>query len=808
MTATKDDITLTLEGNLLVSVYWPSNDFSSANIVVKSPALLHSTTSGGRDDAWKNIYGRINAKTVTFDGGVGMYFGSKTIASTSVGSAAVISPTNVARKIILKNGATLTSMGTTTWTGTGLEVAAGSSGGMSGTFVLQDESIPLTIGTGATLDMTGATLKEAPGVSAGFTATGSGTIRVSIEDLSNLAGAFVANGPVVEIADAGRWTGPLSGASGLTIASSGVVSVSDEALSGFGCDITVSSGTLVLDSVASIPAGRKVITSGSGKLVLIDMSGFDADTHMGGTQNIGSDGLIVTDTARENETLTLASGQTLQVFGSGLKASSTVKCLGGSSIVFHKTATVSAPVQFTNGVVTVSSAFGAEGTFSGAVTQFSGATCEVYADGGLTFANGFTKNGGVFNQRRGRITFKDKKCDFSGDVRMFEGVMCITNCQLTLTSGTWSMDRTDQTGDVVLEIAKGGTWTLGNNGIPNIGRSNTYESRVVINGGKMSHSTYDSFRMDYNGSGKAVIELNGGQIETQRRIWSGHDMSSDEGYAKFIWRGGKIYTSVGYGYPYRFNHLFMGIVPGSGTLSQTSGVEFHIEGTNCVLDLNGFVYPNAFSNFTGNASRMIGKPGAVLSIKGRSGYANKMTLLGFEPNGMILDLNQTPSVDFEIVGEGDSVELGVMTPWAGGGTVSCIGTASPLLANYIVPAGGTFENADINNDWNTGFSVVTNNNLVLGEGVTYHVSTTAAGFSPLELNGSLVLPGSATLSIDKSAAPVPTGEGYTLISTKDGVDGDCIWTINGSSRRASRVYADESALRFDYKPNAFTMTIR
>ena len=806
LVATKDDITLTLEGNLLASFYWPTNDFSTANIVVKAPALMHSTTAGGRSDAWKSTFGRINAKTLTFDGGVGMYFGSKTVANTGVGSAAVISPTNVARRIILKNGATLTAAAETVWTGTELAAAAGSSGGMSGTFVLQDELIPLCAEPGATLDLTGARFKEASGVSAGFSATGSGTVRVSFANLSALSGAFAVDGPVVEIADEGRWTSPLAGASGLTVASSGLVSVSAEALEGFDGGISVTSGTLVLDSVAAIPAGGKVITSGNGKLVLIDQTGFDADIHMGGTKNFGTDDLVVTDDARENETLTLSSGQTLQIFGSGLKSSSTVSMEGGSAIFFHKPATVYAPVTVAAGTVAVNCAADAAGTFGGQVTVPKSCAMDVYADGGLSFAKGFMVSG-TYRQRSGNVVLRDTASSFSGgEPQFYAGTFTVTNCSITSTSASWRMDMAGQTGDVTVEIAKGGTWYIGNNSVPYVGQSNAYESRILINGGTMWHQTYDSFRMDYTGNGKAVVELRGGTLSTERRIISAHDMSSDTGYAKFIWSGGKIQT--GGSYPFRYTEFFMGNKPNATSADTARGVEFIVNGTNCVLDLAGFLYPNAISNFAAGASRMIGAPGAVLTVKGRSGYENTLTLANFEPNGMALDLNQTPAADVAIVGDGTEKVLGWVTPGTTGGKVVCTGTASPLLANYLVPAGGTFENAYVNDDWCTGFSYVTASNLVFGAGSTYRVYTAPGGFVPLTLAGSLVLPGGATLAVDKSAAPLPVGEAQVLVSPAEGVKGDCAWTLSGASRHAARVYTGNGSLCFDYVPTAMMLLLR
>lgn len=351
MTPLKDDLTLTLEGNLILSIYYPSNDFSRANLVVKAPALVMRACPGG-NDTYKSYYGRLNAKTLVLDGGPGLYIGSKTIADTTVGSPAEVSPLALARRIVVKNGACLTATREATWTGTVLAAAAGSAGGLSGTFVLQDGTLVVEAEEGSHLDLTGATFRPALRATAGILAKGTGTVKVSFGNLMLLSGGFDADGVSVEAVGSGYWTNSLAKANGFSVSSEGgPVSVSAAALAGYrGEELRVTKGTLVLDSVASLPQGCKVVTAADGKLVLLDATGFDADVHMGGTKNCGTDPYIVTEAPRENETIALDDGAQLHVFGSGLKASSSITMGRNAAVRFYRPAVVSSPITVTGAV--------------------------------------------------------------------------------------------------------------------------------------------------------------------------------------------------------------------------------------------------------------------------------------------------------------------------------------------------------------------------------------------------------------------------------------------------------------------------
>lgn len=801
MTPLKDDLTLTLEGNLILSIYYPSNDFSRANLVVKAPALVMRACPGG-NDTYKSYYGRLNAKTLVLDGGPGLYIGSKTIADTSVGSPAEVSPIAVARRIVVKNGACLTATKEATWTETVLAAAAGSEGGLSGTFVLKDETLFVEAEEGAVLDLTGATFRPALRVTAGISAKGPGTVRVSFDNLSLLDGGFAVDGASVEVVGSGYWTNSLAKANGFSVSSEGgPVSVSAAALAGYrGEELRVTKGTLVLDSVASLPQGCKVVTAADGKLVLLDATGFDADVHMGGTKNCGTDPYIVTEAPRENETIALDDGAQLHVFGSGLKASSSITMGRNAAVRFYRPATVYSPINVTGAVTFATLDVSGESRIAGKVT--GNGNVSVSAPGGLVFSGGADFKWS-FTQKDGRVTLFGKSIYFYSFVNILEGHLLMTNCYVRSFNNTWSMNSSSQTGDVLCEIAAGATWSLDNNSVPYIGGHKDFESRILISGGTMSHLTYDTIQMNSGGTGKAVFEFASGVLNSERRIIVGRNAEQTDGYAKFIWRGGTWKTHGNPGYRYKYRYLFQG-----KNATGNGGLEFSIEGPDCVLDLGMFEYPDCISNFCNLASsKMTGKPGARLKIKGKQGVVSNFVLLDFDPNGMELDLNSMPRSNVEVVGNGSPVHLTWVTPGTNG-MVMCSGTPSPLLASYVVTEGGTFENA-FTQGWNSGFLSQTDTNLTFSADAAYLLRPTAAGLTPLSLAGSLILPEAMTYVVDRSAGRAPVGKDIVLVETGAGIVGECEWTANGGiSCRDSSVTAEEGRLLLDYVPSGTTVIIR
>ncbi len=794
-----DDLTWTLDGRIAVAVS-ASNDLSRVDIVVNPEARLIVMAMASYYPY--HYRPRLNAKSLTLKGGDT----AATVPMLTVGANnqsmdfhGSVAPTSFddmtfSPVVRLVDGASVTG-GTVDYGVSELFVSGGDSA-FSGDVAFR-KSVSIDVAAGASLAFTGTVVADEGVV---VSVTGDGTFGIPCDALARFKGEFDIDGPIVKLTGDGDWTASLADASGLTIASSGCVFVDAAALEGFGAGtISVTSGTLLLESVASLPAGCKVVTSGTGALALADWTGFDADTHMGGTKAVSDGILVVTDDAIENETIDIGEGGGIHVFGSGLKASSSVTLAANTSIVFHRTATIYAPVTTVGATKIITARDDIGGTFAGKVTFSVGGGCDLWAHGGIVFEGGVEATSSGLRQRCGLVVFRNKGVSLKNSnsgFHMYGGRCVISNC--TVRSSNWAywlLNRADQTADVVLEIAPSGIFEPGNNSYVNIGASTEYESKLLINGGTMQHGTSDQLNVNENGNGRGVIEFVSGKISSRRQITVGFKPGVSAGYARFIWRGG-TWNGISYGY----HHLFK-------EKTADCGIDFSVVGTNCVLNLSSFNYPGSISNFYGGVSTMTGAPGAKLTVKGKGGTASKLTLANFTPNGMAFDLNATPNADVEVIGDGSDLEIGWVLPGTGG-AVSCAGTASPLLADYVVPAGATFENADINDDWHTGFSSVATNNLAFGEGATYLLRPTATGIAPLDFAGTLTAAGTIAYAADESAAKLPTEKGVVLIRAARVIAADEWTATTGKLANRARVYASGTELRLDAAPKGTVLTVR
>lgn len=784
-----------LGGKLETWLYSPSNDLRNVTVTVGAPARLRLI---GDLDA------RLNARMLVLDG-ADMSFGAATPSDTldpPGDSVAAIDAFHLAPEVQLKDGGSLTVAKARTPFAVPTLAARGGGNRITGESVVVTQAV-----TSVSLPTAGDALafeSEVFGDAGRFDVAGAGRFTVPA---SLKADVVFRDGGTLELAGSGAFAGSASNAVNLIVSGDAgeTVVIPDGALVDFGgTTITVTSGLLALMNAASVPSGVTVVTEGSGALLLVDPTGFDPSTQMGGTKNlVGSGGLIVTETARENETLTVGNGQVLQVFGSGLKASSKVIIEEGATLRFCQTATVYAPIVSTNGV-TFEAVGGAVGRVAGQYKAECNAAndtwLDVVGDGSIDFGGGLDLaararlrlNGGHMTVSSGELKTRSSLCMLAGDLTFTNSTL---NVSISTTYGiaVLGMAEENQWGDVKMTFLAGSRWNQGNNHHVQVGRKEGVESRLVLDGGTWTCTTYDPFGVCVHGTGNGVFEFKSGTFESNRRIQSGG------GNARFIWSGGTFmgrWNNYGYKYTYIFEGRF---------------AECALAG-DCTLDLHRF-NQSVVSNFNNATGRMTVKPGARLTIKGddtQAGYCSHVVLNGLQGDELTLRLvgsAKNGPVTVDLPDYGEAVRLG----WTLGaeGTVNAIGTSPALVASYVVPEGFTFEQGAAYNDgWNTGFSSFTLNNLTFEQGAFYRFPITDSAVTPLAIAGKLTLPSAMTYFVNADVRPSQL-ENVTLIASEGGIEGDCTWTCGGGiSRRGARVFVEDNALKFDYSPAGVLLIVR
>lgn len=820
LTPLKPGLELTLRGDLWVRDYYMTNDFSTCDVRIEAPAFVSLQKAGNAPTS--TDYGRIRARKVTFAGGAGMVFGitSKIIADAYAGSPTELTSDRVAKTLVLENGGVLRAAEPTVWSDVRLEATGTAVNTVVGTFVLQDEETQIGIAEGATLDLRGATLLPADGVEAKLAVTGPGMVVLDMQDLATV-GIPDFGGAAIELHGYGVLDAANVGA--LTLVGDGIVALPQGLASASAVKVT--SGTLLLDSAAALPVGVKVETEGSGNLMLRDWAGFDKDTMMSGTKRTVKDGdVLVTDDPIEGTAVALGSGQTLWVCGDGLKASSTLTLGNGASVVFLKTATVSAPVTQDGSVTVSASDPSVTGTLAGTWNSSTGTldaqtSCNVDTDGTVVFSGDMTFAVNNYLDIRGEVMFRGEEnrkptLTVGTLVRFYSGRLTFVNSTFVIGGDRnpgLGLSQADQEDDVAAVFGPGSSVTFGNNQVPYVGKSDLYESRFVIDGGTVSTGTYDPIVLNGNGyeGGKGVFELKAGEFKTNRRIFIGWNLSGTvyhKGTAKVIWNGG---TWIGQGNSYRY--FFPMLIDG-----KPSNTEFVIAGTNCVLNLENFTKYSVVSNFNQvlNGTVMRAEPGSKLKIVANNQdsdvFCGKVVLSAFEGDGLTLETvasEKHGGVEVEIANATGPVELGWTLPGTGS-SVKATGTSPALVANYVVPAGQSFATDRDYSGAFVGFSSVTTGDLVFEPGSTLDFPIVNGVPTLLTVPGSVFLPEAMTYVARQSGTRAEL-TGAPVLKATGGIVGDCTWTSGGGiSKRNSSLVADGDQLLLDYHPTGSALLIR
>jgi len=769
----EDDVVLTIEGDIVVPWIIYDHPLTNMDFVIRSPAIVSiPKCSFGA--------GNLYARTVTIDGGCGIKFGADksfipisgsdngvTSSATTygIGSYAVISPIRVAETIVLTNGATLTALETTTVSGGVTVVSAGTvTNAFSGTFKLTAGDTVLRIPAGSALDLTGATF------------TGDGGLKVEG------SGTLLLDGSVND--STGRFYLP------------------DAALAGFSGDVVVSGGTLVLENANSMPSGMTVITEGDGALLLIDASGFDAETQMGGTKTLAEPSRLVVTDADVTGEVTVNSGETLFIYGNGLGANASLNIFGNATVMFRRSATVSSPLWYTNTVYCKTFDASVTGTVASVITlsETPGSDAlisiiQIDSPGLIDLAGSGQLDTIKMNSGNAAVTGVYK---VYGGQEFYSGHMTVRDGGTITVSKTWQHLRLDynSSSDVCLEIATGGKYEkVSGNCHTYLGRNGgSYESKLLVTGGSYIH-LYDSFTLYSHG----LVQVETGMFKTGRRITC-HNSATAEN-AKIILRNGTMcFNGGGAGYVYA-------MFEGAGHCSAL------IDGKATMQVLNQTRMPDTTNETELAQCTWTCTEGSRLKMLGIAS-GSIFSFHNFEADGLVFDTNNGTStanpVQVRIIDPKDPIGIGFVLPGKTGSKIVASNAVPALVASYVVPAGQTLDATALPTGWYENFSGISISNLIFetGSALAFPFFGDAA---PLAISGTLTLPDAMNYSVIQSGQKATATEVPVIAPAVGTVaaEGGSTFTCTGGVRpSAATLSVANDALAFSYKVLGATITIR
>ena len=806
----------TLDGRLEVFLNG-SNELENVDVTVNGSARLFLVgsydykASGGTTTYVTDV--RLGAKSLTVFGDTpgtraNLIVGKKHDVCTIVGNTTPVSTAPAAfddatyAPVVTFDGNVVVDADTAEYGLTRLNVRNGDST-FGGDVRLTREAVQIDVGEGASLAFTG-TVAEDEGVLTVLTVSGSG--RLSLPEGASLAGVAL-DGATLALPVGSQLPFPVSGTGSLEIEGNGFISMASGDLVGYtGEEIVVKSGTLILTSAAELAAGVRIKTVDDGALVVLDPTGFDADTRMSGTKNLLNGPLVVTDEPIENTTVSVGGDEVLQVFGSGLKASASVEVADGGTIRFYCTASITATVRTKGGAMVETTDHSVTGTLSGAVSSANETgeqrTVLLKSPGLVRLAGG----GSVLSEKgtaktltlqvEGHVEIVSAELKCSAQFKLVDGDVLICdggafNHDSTMNNSQHVYLGAGQTGDVCLTVGAGGCLTLGNNTMLQMGFVKNCESRLVLDGGTINFQTADGFSLNYWGKGDGVFEMRSGMFYTCRQI----ARAGAGGTAKFIWSGGTIAA------PLEGNRFDYETLVGTDVAVEMSG--------ECTLDMDRFTKP-VVANAPVGGSPWAVDPSTRLAVQGSatSDWAQKFVLRNADPLAMTLDLNGMRSAIVEIADAAKDVELAWVLPGTNG-SVCATGTSPALVASYVVPAGVPFE-PSLTDGWHEGFAAVTMKDLTFETGSILKLTTQSGGaIPPLEVPGKLYLPETMTCFVDR-AGGAPLDGVQTVVTAEDGIVGECAWTFAGRGMTPDRTTMSVSgnALVFCYKRPGFLLLLR
>ena len=561
----------TIENDMIVLLYAANNDLANTCVTVNAPAKLFLADMN-------NSNAQLHAKRLVLSGnGERMAFGVADTVADRYGaptSTTMLDTDHLAPVVELRNGANITVSGAT-FALTNLVVAGGESVISGSGLTISPPNGSIDIGIAGSSDVLGF---DATGNSMAndiaFNVSGSGTIRFKMSNASLLSGAFVLGADTgLVLTGEGSASSAVTGGKSLTVASDGVIALAGS-LSGYsGNEIAVTSGSLRLSSMAALPSGVSVRTTGTGEVRFSSRTGYD-ESRILGTQNVVFDSdLYVTDAVIGDASLTISADRVVHVLGNGLTAATDV-VLDGGRIVFEKNgATIASAVTVTKPSYIEASSTSVTGGISGSVTsQISadvngtnglwcvGSGCVVFSGGGtFTGDKNYLKVAGDSSVKltNGDYLFSDLARLHTvnvGDTHWGRYIGVVDGGRLVV-SGTgvnkpsfglrlWSGDDgSTYSLESVFEVGANSSAEFGAD-IPIEIASRQSMGRIVLNGGSLKVGGL--LRLGFDQLSTGVIEINSGVLELCRPIVRyAHTSYSSKypGQGRIVWNGGTIKVS-------------------------------------------------------------------------------------------------------------------------------------------------------------------------------------------------------------------------------------------------------------------------
>lgn len=443
---------------------------------------------------------------------------------------------------------------------------------------------------GATLFLDAVIADGVAGPSA-ISATGYGTLKIDTSKYEATGAVTLGADTTLSLAGVGAPSFQFSGGSAieLDIGAGKTNYLSNAELAAYtGRPVKVKSGTLVLQSADSLPAGLSVVEDG------------------GVVVYAASCPLVVTDAVRQEASITVNAGEEMLVFGNGL-TSSTALTLAGGTVRFMRTATIASPVTVSadGGAVRIcTDDSDVYGTVSGAIS--AAADVRLFGMGWIELAGGATFSGTTsLRAYEGYVKLSNGDYAFgTGELFIGTAIAAATNqvwvgewcrrfvvgngANVTFTPHNTGAtyihikvhplpDVSDYMRESVLEIAEGGSVTLPNTSDISLG-NNQNIGTLHINGGTFRTGAWGRIRLGDGAYATGRLIIDAGTLRPGGYI--GRGVATGMGY--ITWNGGTI----------RVDDVWTDgnarlINPIAAIQGDTMRLSVNVAGEDCVLDLTG-----------------------------------------------------------------------------------------------------------------------------------------------------------------------------------------------------------------------------